>query len=461
MPVFARLGRAARAVPAVLVIAAAVSGCADQRLREQPVAPEVARAALADKPFELKRHFMVALAQGPRNRVLNDMRLGLASMALDQTDLAAHLFDDALDGIEAVYAETESAERARKLFVKEAAKDFKGEPYERAMAYYYRGLLYLRAGDFDNAHASFKGGLIQDSFAEDERYRADFGLLAYLEGWASRCAGNTTLARADDAEFREIDSRTPLPADDQKVLVIAETGQGPMKRAVSPNGDDRPRALTFRRIGPAGRAQVSWRPPTAGKDAPSKTVALLPVEDIFHQASTRGGRAFDMILDGKAQFKSTANTIGDVALVGALGAASVASNSRNRDVQNGAAIATGALLMMALIGKATAAAVEADADTRTWETLPDQVHLIPLNLPDSVTHVTVTILRPDGEPRLTREVPVHRAKGCGLAWLREGPPVPALRAPNSAPADQMGQPVALPADPAPPTPAAPGPTAKE
>jgi hypothetical protein len=30
---------------------------------------------------------------------------------------------------------------------------FIGEPYERAMAYYYRGLLYWRDGEIDNARA--------------------------------------------------------------------------------------------------------------------------------------------------------------------------------------------------------------------------------------------------------------------------------------------------------------------
>ena len=55
---------------------------------------------------------------------------------------------EALDRIEAVYADNAKAEAARSKFTKENAKDFKGEPYERAMAYYYRGLAYLAEGDY-------------------------------------------------------------------------------------------------------------------------------------------------------------------------------------------------------------------------------------------------------------------------------------------------------------------------
>jgi hypothetical protein len=38
---------------------------------------------------------------------------------------------------------------------------------------------------------------------------------------------------------------------------------------------------------------------------------LAQIEDIFYQASTRGGRPFDSILAGKAQFKDGANIVGE------------------------------------------------------------------------------------------------------------------------------------------------------
>ena len=51
--------------------------------------------------------------------------------------------------------------------------------------YYYRGLLYLRAGDYENARAAFRQGQMQDAFAEAEQYQCDFAIMLFLEAWAS------------------------------------------------------------------------------------------------------------------------------------------------------------------------------------------------------------------------------------------------------------------------------------
>ena len=107
-----------------------------------------------------------------------------------------------MDRIEAIYADNAKAEAARSKFTKENAKDFKGEPYERAMAYYYRGLAYLAEGDYENARASFKGGMLQDTLAANEKYNADFASLAFLEGWSSQCMGRKDAAASAFAEAR-------------------------------------------------------------------------------------------------------------------------------------------------------------------------------------------------------------------------------------------------------------------
>ncbi|MFP3441488.1 hypothetical protein R0K18_27540, partial [Pantoea sp. SIMBA_133] len=71
--------------------------------------------------------------------------------------------------IENVYADSDAARKARSIWYEEAEKDFKGEPYERAMVYLYLGLIYLEEGDYGNARASFLAGLLQDAFAEEEQ----------------------------------------------------------------------------------------------------------------------------------------------------------------------------------------------------------------------------------------------------------------------------------------------------
>ena len=192
-----------RPLLAAAALALVVGGCAtSERFKDADVKPDVMVAYLQGKPEPLHPHYATLLRQGPRNAVLNHMRTGLAAAELGAGALAAESFDQALASIESVYANTETAEKARSLWNAEAYKDFKGEPYERAMAYYYRGLLYMREGDYENARASFKGGQLQDAFAAEEQNRADFALLTFLEGWASRCAGSEGLAVESFAETR-------------------------------------------------------------------------------------------------------------------------------------------------------------------------------------------------------------------------------------------------------------------
>ena len=178
------------------------SGCASTTDYEIVQVPDsVMTAYLQNKPSLLHYHYIRILQEGRRNLVLNHMRAGLAAMELGEFDLAEESFDIALLNIESIYTDDENAAKARSLWYEEGRKDFKGEPYERAMAYYYRGLLYLRKGDYENARASFKGGLLQDAMAEQAIYQADFALLIFLEGWSSLMLGDWDMA---EEAFQEV-----------------------------------------------------------------------------------------------------------------------------------------------------------------------------------------------------------------------------------------------------------------
>jgi len=93
---------------------------------------------------------------------------------------AADTLDRALAIVESTHGAGPEAAKARSLWYEEGCKIFKGEPYERCMMYYYRGLLYLWKKDYGNAHACFANGILQDAFAEEEQDQCDFGLLYFL-----------------------------------------------------------------------------------------------------------------------------------------------------------------------------------------------------------------------------------------------------------------------------------------
>jgi tetratricopeptide (TPR) repeat protein len=230
-----RRGRAQRChgLAAALALSGAslLSACA-----HEPAQPVVSAAAVetyvANYPPELQRLYRQVPLQGQRNLALNQMRAGLAALDMGRLEDAAASFDQALQVIEAIYADSPEAERARSVWYAEAAKDFKGEPYERAMVYYYRGIIYLMQGDYQNARAAFRGGMLQDSFMEDnQRMASDFGALAFLEGWAGRCASfdRSTV----ESSFREATTRNVAlaePSAGDTILAIIEPCLGSRRK---------------------------------------------------------------------------------------------------------------------------------------------------------------------------------------------------------------------------------------
>ena len=371
------------------------------------VPPEQMNAWLADKPPNAHHLYATVLTGGQRNRVLNQMRSGLAAFEAGADAIAAASFDDALNYIEAIYADNPTAEKARSTFVPERTKEFKGEAYERAMAFLYRGLLFMGEGDYGNARAVFQGGQLQDAFAEDQRYQSDFAILDVLSGWASQCEGNTVLAR--DFYERALQARPgiyiPRPSD--RMLAIADIGLPPLKVGGGEYGE----YLTFLPPEPVPEQKAIFVANGRGYDTTFG-------EDLYWQASTRGGREVDKILAGKAEFKDIATGIGAASLAvadTALDVAVYASYSDNSDAALG--IAAGA----AIIGIASlliADAARPEADTRYWDNLP--AHIDYVSLPAGAMP-TEAIFVDQGGSILGSLVPKVRMdpKGtCGFAYAR-------------------------------------------
>lgn len=308
----------------------------------------------AGKPEALRPYYEALYMGGEHNAVLNFERLGLVAMQAGEYAAAEWAFDEALSRIEHIYGSNSVADAARSKWVKEAIKDFKGEPYERAMAFYYRGLLYLREGDYENARAAFKAGEFQDTLSEVEQFQGDFALMNYLAGWASRCAGNAQLAAGDFDAAIAVNPTLRRPGAKDNTLVLADLGRGPVKLA---RGGGRA-FLTF--VDAVDNGADEHAKMSVATTAGDRTLAMTRATDVFFQATTRGGRAFDAILEGKAAVKSRAgNTV-------EAGAWLMASNVMPLQVVG---------TLIALGGKGVEKQVMAEADARVWDTLPRQVDL--------------------------------------------------------------------------------------
>jgi hypothetical protein len=339
------------------------------------------------------------------------MLAGQAALAAGHRKVAEEQFDAALLSIDAIYADNEAAEKARSLWHAEGVKDFKGEPYERVMAFYYRGLLYLMAGDWDNAQASFKGGVLQDSFAALERDRADVASLIWLEGWARRCGGSDSAAADLFAEAASLRPALKAPPPEADLVVVAETGGGPRKAAAGKNGEK----------------LVYWEGPL-GNDrlvavVGGRKVEMAEAENLYFQAVSRGGRQMDDLLADKADTKDTVHAVGKTAAVAGLGTAAVAGSQGHYGQGNRNAAAAGAIIgLVGLLAMAAAEGMNAHADTRAWDTLPHSIHIAALQAPGPISQGDVDLEDGVGRKLLSGGAHLQLASvgRCSLVWVDSG-----------------------------------------
>jgi len=331
------------------------------------------------------------IANGPaRDKVLWQYRTAAAAMRRGDFAAAKPLLDDALLTLGGIYGKDAEARKARGYFNKEARKTFIGEPYERSMAFFYRGVIYWMDGEPDNARACFRSAEFEDSDAEDKKYAGDWVLFDYLDGLA------TTMLGGDGSDaFKRAQANSKgitLPAYDPKanVLFIMEFGPGPLKYRSGQYGEE----LRF------------TTPPSpvlsASLQVNSLNIPVAPTDDVAFQATTRGGRVMDHILGNKAVFKKTTDTVGDVALIGGLATAAASNNRTTQNVGLGIALA-------GLISKVVSASTTPEADVRAWENLPQFLSFAAITLPTGQHSATIQFLGGDGKPvvNLTKTVIIN------------------------------------------------------
>jgi hypothetical protein len=344
----------------------------------------VAGCATPEKQVPLTGDVMVdgphAIATGPpRDKVLWQYRTALAAMRQGKFDMAKQDLDDALLTLRGIYGPDSEARKSRGYFHAESKKTFIGEPYERSMAYIYRGILYWRDGEPDNARACFRSAEFEDSDTQDKQYAGDWVLPDYLDGLATAKLGGdgSDAFKRAQASAKGIN----LPPYDPKanVLFFFDFGPGPTKYATGQYSEEL-RVHT---------------PPVVVHSADLKidslNIPVAPTDDVAFQATTRGGRVMDHVLANKAVFKSVTDTAGNVALIGGLSTAAFSHNETASQVGLGIALA-------GLATKLISAATTPAADVRSWDNLPRFLSFASVPLP--VGEHTATIEFHDAEGRV-------------------------------------------------------------
>lgn len=293
------------------------------------------RSYVATKPRPLQPFYASLYADGEHNAVLNFQRLGLAAIEVEAIAEAEWAFDSALDRIEAVFADDDAARKARSVWGREGIKDFKGEAYERAMAFYYRGLLYLKAGDYENARAAFYAAEYQDTISVEAYYQGDFGLMSYLAGWASRCAGDVDRAVELFAIAGDIDPHLSPPGEAANTIFLFETGGAPVKVARGGGGH----VLQFART---HEIDVDDQQPPSAIGAHDGTLTDYALfGDLFYQATTRGPRVMDDTHRKQERSRESLRQLPGIDIFGWL----------------------------------VGSAMDTAADIRMWETLPEKIYV--------------------------------------------------------------------------------------
>ena len=356
----------------------------------------------ADKPPELQPLFNALYVEGEHNAVLNFDYLGLAALEVGDYGVAEKALDAAIERIEAIYADNLSAKKAKSVFSAEKVKDFKGEPYERAMTYFYRGVLYLRVGDYQNARASFLSAERQSTLAENEAYDSTFGLMDYLAGWSSYCDGDAT--RAQELRDRAAKAQPDVFASLQpnvSYIGLIDVGTGPVKFGTGQYKEK----LSFK--------PSEETPAIASVDAHAATVSdPILAGDLNWQATTRGGRPVDAILNGKAQWKSGTDTASSVLTAAGYASTVQGALTGNQNLANAGTIGMALGLFSGLVSKAMTPA----ADTREWSNLPAAIEIGPGQLRGDEVPKLTFVAGPPGSSGST--VLNARVGKCGISWGR-------------------------------------------
>jgi len=306
-------------------------------------------------------------AKANKNGVRSNLRLGSAALAAGEWDIAQRAFANAAEVIEA-FATNTGGQKVAAVVGRESARVFKGEPYERAMAWYYYGLTFYRQGDYDNARAAFANALFDlEAYTADdkgkpikdkktgkpvaERVENTFILGYFFLARSYLRSGDTQRAQETFAKAAQLaPGLVPTKLLDYEtnarcnLVVVVEDGYGPVKYSTGPD-----------------RALIDFRPGLVPTGPPPLVVgdkAFTPVNtvDLYTLATQRQWQSFDT-------WRLTKSVAGTAMMAAGAGMMTMSSNRNTQYAGMG-------LMLAGAIAKAMA-----KSDDRHWEILPARVNI--------------------------------------------------------------------------------------
>lgn len=378
-----------------LLLVIALSGCAPTKQQKD------ANRAVGDYfmgNFQRAKERLRPAAKTPdENFVLNNVRLGSVALADYDLSEAEDAFLRAYEVINSVGV-NDGGRSLGAALVSENIKIWKGEPFERAMANYYLGLIYYMHQDYNNARGAFENALfkLRDYADKKEIKKEDYreqesnfviGLVMLGKCWQK--LGRDDLARAnfDHAKQLRPDLAGLFDYDrnlDANLLLVVEFGSGPEKVT---DGDG---AIVG--FGPLPGEAGQIPSPVVMLDA--RTIDISPFNqppiDLLAMAQDRKWQSIDTI-------RTVKSTLGTGLIIGGA-AAGIYGLDRNRgDVALAGLAAAGAGLLLKASSK---------ADVRQWEMLPRTVFLLPLHVPPGTHDLTVSFPHTDGLRQSWRDIVV-------------------------------------------------------
>jgi len=373
-----------RCASLVLIVCLALSGagggCASQKNQQQV---DMAVMDYYSGNYADAQHKLTPLAEKTNEDfVINNLRLGSVLLPPYELDEAEAAFLRAWEVINSTGVNA-GGRTLGAVLVDEKIKVWKGEPFERAMASFYLGLIYYIRQDYGNARGAFENALFKLRDVDPDKAKdqgrdveSNFALASLMLAKSFQRLGREDLAKANFQYVIEHHPQLAALADydwneKSNLLLVVDYGYGPRK-VTDFDGAIVGFGPTPFEEGPLPQPMVT----IDGRPMDISNIARPPI-DLLAMAQERKWQSIDTI-------RTVKSAVGTGLIWGGAITGIDAANNKSGNRQRDNLIVAGALIGTGLLLKATS-----QADIRQWEMLPRTTYVIPLKVDPGSHDVTV------------------------------------------------------------------------